>query len=172
VVAAAGGVGRRPRSLVTAAAPLVVHTEAPIGFGGQEIRILAEARWLAAHGWTALIVCQPGSALEREATSAAVDVAPLRMRSAADVPALLSLRRLLRRRGAALIHTHSSIDSWVGGIAARSLRLPEPGEDPYAPWWWGISRSALTAMLRAARFEPVELWGDPFAVHVIARPRG
>jgi len=57
-----------------------------------------------------------------------------------------------------------------GEDAARSLRLPEPGEDPYAPWWWGISRSALTAMLRAARFEPVEQWGDPFAVHVVARP--
>ena len=58
-----------------------------------------------------------------------------------------------------------------GEDAARSLRLPEPGEDPYAPWWWGISHSALYAMLRAARFEPVEHWGDPFAVHVIARPR-
>jgi hypothetical protein len=57
-----------------------------------------------------------------------------------------------------------------GEQAARSLRLPEPGEDPYAPWWWGISRSALAAMLRAADFEPVEQWGDPFAVHVIARP--
>ena len=57
-----------------------------------------------------------------------------------------------------------------GEDAARSLRLPEPGEDPYAPWWWGISHSALHAMLRAASFEPVEQWGDPFAVHVIARP--
>ena len=57
-----------------------------------------------------------------------------------------------------------------GEEAARSLRLSEPGEDPYAPWWWGISRSALAAMLRAARFEPVEEWGDPFAVHVIAHP--
>ena len=57
-----------------------------------------------------------------------------------------------------------------GEQAARSLRLPEPGEDPYAPWWWGISHSALAAMLRAASFEPVEQWGDPFAVHVTARP--
>ena len=57
-----------------------------------------------------------------------------------------------------------------GEQAARSLRLPEPGEDPYAPWWWGISRSALDAMLRAARFEPIEHWGDPFAVHVLAKP--
>ena len=58
-----------------------------------------------------------------------------------------------------------------GEHAARSLRLPEPGEDPYAPWWWGISRSALDAMLRAANFEPIEHWGDPFAVHVVWRGR-
>ena len=57
-----------------------------------------------------------------------------------------------------------------GEQAARSLRLPEPGEDPYAPWWWGISRSALDALLRAASFEPIEHWGDPFAVHVLAKP--
>jgi hypothetical protein len=57
-----------------------------------------------------------------------------------------------------------------GKEAARSLRLPGPGEDPYAPWWWGISQSALAAMLRAAHFEPIEQWGDPFAVHVLARP--
>lgn len=57
-----------------------------------------------------------------------------------------------------------------GEQAARSLRLPKPGEDPYAPWWWGISHSALRAMLRAADFEPVAQWGDPFAVHVLARP--
>jgi hypothetical protein len=57
-----------------------------------------------------------------------------------------------------------------GEQPAQGLRTPRPGEDPYAPWWWGISHSALHAMLRAARFEPVEQWGDPFAVHVLARP--
>ena len=57
-----------------------------------------------------------------------------------------------------------------GEEAVGSLRRPEPGEDPYAPWWWGISHSALAAMLRAADFEPLEQWGDPFGVHVIAHP--
>jgi hypothetical protein len=57
-----------------------------------------------------------------------------------------------------------------GEQAARGLRPPRSGEDPYAPWWWGISHSALAAMLRAAGFEPIEQWGDPFAVHLTARP--
>ena len=58
-----------------------------------------------------------------------------------------------------------------GPEAARGLRPPREGEDPYAPWWWGISHSALDAMLRTAGFESLEKWGDPFSVHIIARPR-
>jgi len=127
VVGAAEAAGKRPRLLVapdSLTSPVVVHTEASIGFGGQEIRILAEARWLKAHGWTASIVCQPDSPLAREAASAAVDVIPLRMRGATDISALLALRRILDTRHAALVHTHSSVDSWLGGLAAKSLRLP------------------------------------------------
>lgn len=30
----------------------------------------------------------------------------------------------MRERGVALVHTHSSVDSWLGGLAAKSLRLP------------------------------------------------
>jgi hypothetical protein len=59
-----------------------------------------------------------------------------------------------------------------GAEAARGLRDPATaeGEASYEPWWWGFSRSSLRAMLRAAGFEPVEEIGDPFAVHVLARP--
>lgn len=46
------------------------------------------------------------------------------MRHAIDARAVVALRRLLAARGARLVHTHSSIDSWVGGLAARSLGLP------------------------------------------------
>jgi glycosyltransferase involved in cell wall biosynthesis len=46
------------------------------------------------------------------------------MRHAVDFRAIVALRRLFAARGARLVHTHSSIDSWVGGIAARSLGLP------------------------------------------------
>jgi hypothetical protein len=53
--------------------------------------------------------------------------------------------------------------------------LRNPGEldadEVYDPWWWGFSRSSLRAMLTTAGFEPVEEIGDPFSVHVLARPR-
>jgi len=104
--------------------PLVLHTEASTGLGGQELRILAEARWLGEHGWDALIACQPGSRLLAEARDAALPAEPVPMRGAGDVRALLRLRRLMRARGVALVHTHSSADSWLGALAARSLGLP------------------------------------------------
>jgi glycosyltransferase involved in cell wall biosynthesis len=46
------------------------------------------------------------------------------MRGAWDVGAVLALRRLVRGRGVALVHTHSSVDSWLGALAARSVGRP------------------------------------------------
>src|SRR5437867_1891897 len=102
----------------------VLHTESSSGHGGQEIRTLAEVRWLLGHGWGALIACQPDSPLFAEAKASAIPVEPVRMRSATDVGALLRLRRLIRDRDVSLVHTHSSIDSWVAGVAAKSLGRP------------------------------------------------
>jgi len=50
--------------------PTLLHTESSLGRGGQEIRTLAETRWLIGHGWNALIACQPDSLLLREARAA------------------------------------------------------------------------------------------------------
>jgi glycosyltransferase involved in cell wall biosynthesis len=104
--------------------PTVLHIESSVGRGGQEIRTLAETRWLIGHGWNALIACQPDSLLLREARHASVPVESIRMRGAADVGALLRVGRLIGRRGVSLVHTHSSVDSWLGSLAAKSLRRP------------------------------------------------
>ena len=45
------------------------------------------------------------------------------MRGPLDLRAILALRRLIRARGVGVVHTHSSIDAWVGGIAAKSCGL-------------------------------------------------
>lgn len=103
---------------------LVLHTEASRGFGGQEIRILTEARWLLEHDWEALIAAQPGSPLLAEARAAGLPAVALPMRSTLDLPAFGALRRLMRERAVALVHTHSSVDSWLAGLAARSLGRP------------------------------------------------
>jgi len=103
---------------------LILHTEASLGLGGQEIRILSEARWLLDHGWGCLIVGQPASRLLAEAQRADLPAVAVRMRAPWDLPALLRLRGLMRGRGVVLVHTHSSVDSWLATLAAKSLGLP------------------------------------------------
>jgi glycosyltransferase involved in cell wall biosynthesis len=71
-----------------------------------------------------LIAGQPGSRLLDESRRQGVPAVAVRMRHPLDVPALLALRRLLAERDVALVHTHSSIDSWLGGLAARSCGRP------------------------------------------------
>jgi glycosyltransferase involved in cell wall biosynthesis len=103
-------------------ARLILHTEASLGFGGQELRIVTESRWLLDHGWDVLIAGQPGSRLLDESRRQGVPAVAVRMRRVVDPPALLALRRLIAARNVALVHTHSSVDSWLAGLAARSLR--------------------------------------------------
>ncbi|HET7341421.1 MAG TPA: glycosyltransferase [Methylomirabilota bacterium] len=109
---------------MTAGRRLILHTEASLGFGGQELRIVAEARWLLDHGWDALVAGQPDSRLLQETARQGVPAVALRMRSALDLAALAALRHLIAERDVALVHTHSSVDSWLGGLAARSRRRP------------------------------------------------
>jgi glycosyltransferase involved in cell wall biosynthesis len=103
---------------------VILHTESSVGFGGQEIRIIAESRWLIAHGWRATIVGQPGGRLIAEAARANVPALAVRMRGAWDVVAFVALRHHLRVHDVDLVHTHSSVDAWLGGLAARSLGVP------------------------------------------------
>jgi glycosyltransferase involved in cell wall biosynthesis len=103
---------------------VVLHTEASLGLGGQEIRTLDESRWIADRGWRVLLACQPGSRLLERARAGRVEAVVVRMRGSADVTALRALVRLIRVEGVSLVHTHSSIDGWLGGMAARWAGVP------------------------------------------------
>ncbi len=106
------------------AALSVVHTEASPGMGGQEKRILLEAGGLIERGHEVLLVGQPNGELAKEARAAGVPFEPMCMRSSCDLTALRRLLGLLRKRRPSLVHTHSSKDSWLGGVAGRMLGLP------------------------------------------------
>ena len=102
----------------------ILHTESSLGLGGQEIRIMTEMRWLLAHGWETLVACQPDGRLLVEARAAGLPLVTVKMRSPLDLPAIAALRRLMKERQVALVHTHSSIDSWLATLAAKTLSLP------------------------------------------------
>ena len=102
----------------------ILHTEASSGWGGQEIRILTETAGLRERGHQVAILCRPQSPLARRAAESGLTVLTDPMPFALDPRAIGRMVQSLRRVRPQVLVTHSSIDSWCGGAAARLLRLP------------------------------------------------
>jgi glycosyltransferase involved in cell wall biosynthesis len=102
----------------------VLHTESSPGLGGQEVRTITEARWTRERGWGVLVVGQPGGRFEERAREAGLETVGVRMRGAWDLAAAWKLARIIRRRRVDIVHTHSSVDAWIGGLAARAAAVP------------------------------------------------
>jgi|UniRef100_A0A7V6DPW1 glycosyltransferase involved in cell wall biosynthesis len=95
----------------------ILHTESSLGWGGQEHRVLAEARVMPRRGHRLLIACDPRGELYRRAGREDVAVVPLQFGGRANVSAWLALRRLLLQERVDILNTHSSLDSWVAFLA-------------------------------------------------------
>jgi glycosyltransferase involved in cell wall biosynthesis len=102
----------------------VLHTESSPGLGGQEVRTLTEARWTRERGWRVLVAGQPGGRFVAKAREAGLETVDVRMRGAWDLQAVWSLARVIRRERVNIVHTHSSVDGWIGGLAARATAVP------------------------------------------------
>ena len=102
----------------------VLHTESSTGLGGQEVRTLTEARWIAERGWRVVLAGQPGAAFTERARQRGIEAIEVSMRGAWDVRAVSRLVRLIGDEDVSLVHTHSSVDGWVAGLAARIARVP------------------------------------------------
>ena len=100
----------------------ILHTEASLGWGGQERRILVEALAMRQRGHRLLLACDPRGELCGRARQAGFPVTELAFGGRRNLPAWVRLRRLLAAGDIEVLHTHSSLDSWVGSLAWRSLR--------------------------------------------------
>ena len=105
----------------------IVHTESSGGWGGQEIRILTEARGMLERGHRVTLITSPGTPIAAEARRMNVPVVPLAIPSKRP-GSLRSLRSWLanERRHIDLLNTHSSTDSWLAAIACATLPAPPP----------------------------------------------
>jgi glycosyltransferase involved in cell wall biosynthesis len=65
---------------------------------------------------------------------------------ARDVRALVTLVRLLRRRRAAIVHTHTSKAGFLGRLAARLARTPAIVHQPHGHIFYGYYGRAVTAL--------------------------
>lgn len=164
----------------------VLHTEASPGLGGQEVRTLNEARWTVERGWRVLLACQPDGRLLERARAAGLETAPLRMAGAFDPRALARLVRLIRRERVSLVHTHSSVDAWLGGMAARLCRVPvvrtrhvsiaiRRGPNPVYRWLADrviTSGEAIRRMVMEVGVPPERVVAIPAGVNLEAFPFG
>ena len=103
----------------------IVHTENSCGWGGQEIRILAEAEGMQARGHALTLLCPREArihdeALRRGIAVTALPIAKKRLRG------LLAMRAWLAAHPVDVINSHSSTDSWLTALACATLQDPPP----------------------------------------------
>lgn len=103
----------------------ILHTEASCGWGGQEIRILEEARGLIGRGHDVSLVCPPEARIYEEATRFGVPAHALAI-GGKNLRGLVALRRWLKGHPVDVVNSHSSTDSWLAALACASL----PGGPP------------------------------------------
>jgi len=97
----------------------LLHTEWSSGWGGQEIRILAESCAFEERGYQVTIAAQPDGKLYEQAQREGIKTLPLVTDKRFNVKATLKLKRYIQSGHVDIVHTHSSVDARVGGIAAR-----------------------------------------------------
>ncbi len=102
----------------------LMHTESSMGLGGQELRILLEMKAFEEKGYRCVLGCQPGSHIFKRAKEMGFPIYQVRMRSSVDPLAITSFYRFIRKESVSILHTHSSLDSWVAGIAGRFAKVP------------------------------------------------
>jgi glycosyltransferase involved in cell wall biosynthesis len=105
----------------------ILHSEAAVGWGGQEIRIIQETRMLLERGHRVSIVCQPGSPIEERCgaiTHPEFNYYPVAMPRPVSPTAFAGLVRLIKKIKPDILHTHSSIDSWLVSFIGKLLGIP------------------------------------------------
>ncbi len=103
----------------------VVHTEASLGWGGQEIRVLTEMAGMTARGHRSLLFCPAEARIFAEAQARGIQVEALPIGNK-RWSGLRGLRQRLKALQPDLVVTHSSTDSWLTALATRFWRAAPP----------------------------------------------
>ncbi len=100
----------------------ILHTESSNGWGGQEIRILKEAIGLRSRGHEIVFAIVRGGKLVEHARKAGFTVYEINYQKNKAFLVLRDLLKIIRRHKISIVNTHSSLDSWLGGIAGKIAR--------------------------------------------------
>ena len=151
----------------------IVHTEASLGWGGQELRILAESQGLMRRGHEIRLLCPAEARIYSEAPAWGLPAiaAPIGEKRLAG---LKWLRAWFRDNRCDVISTHSSTDSWLASLSMLLLGRPYPivrtrhisapiSKDPLTRWLYTRATSRIVTAGTALRRELIERNGFPAA---------
>ena len=105
----------------------LLHSEAATGWGGQEIRIFEESLALIARGLQVSVIAQPGSPLAKKCSKIKhpkFSIYSIQMSASWNLFNFYSIYRLVKKIQPDIIHTHSSIDSWLFSLCGKALSIP------------------------------------------------
>ena len=101
----------------------IVHTENSAGWGGQEIRILTEARGMLDRGHRVRLIAPPEAPIATAARDMAIPLVPLGIRRKRPADLHVLRRWLAKNRvDIDIVNSHSSTDSWLAAIACTAMR--------------------------------------------------
>jgi glycosyltransferase involved in cell wall biosynthesis len=103
----------------------ILHTEASLGWGGQEIRVLTEARAVGRLGHQVTLAAPAQARIFEEAPRYGVRAValPIGRKRAGGA---LALRRRIGSGAFDVLNTHSSTDTWLAAIACATLGAAPP----------------------------------------------
>jgi len=101
----------------------ILHTEWSDGWGGQEIRILTEAMLLRDKHIPVSIATRKRSVLYRKANENGIPTHAVPFHKGIALNSLLKIILLIRSKDINVIHSHSSVDARIAGIAAKLKKI-------------------------------------------------
>jgi glycosyltransferase involved in cell wall biosynthesis len=149
----------------------ILHTESSLGWGGQEIRVLTEARGVARRGHAVAIAAPPEARIFGAAPEYGVEIIELPI-ARKSVSGALALKKLLAARPFDIVNTHSSTDSWLvalaGALARRSpaivrtRHISSPVPRNFASRWLYARADRIVTTGEKLRLQVIEETGvDP-----------
>jgi glycosyltransferase involved in cell wall biosynthesis len=98
----------------------IAHTEASMGWGGQEIRTLTEAAGLIGRGHRVVLYAAPGSRIVAEAPRFGVPAVALPI-GRKRLRGVRSIARVLADAPVDVVNAHSSTDAWLAALSCAWL---------------------------------------------------
>jgi glycosyltransferase involved in cell wall biosynthesis len=152
----------------------ILHTETSLNWGGQEMRILEQVRWLNSHGHEAWVAARTKSEILKRAKAEGLPCFDVPFRGHANPISIGKLFRLTRKHAIDVIDCHSSRDAThcsvlhlLGATVVRSLHLEFGKNRVMHRLVWKHGNDRIVVVSEILRQRLVALGHQPTKIDVI-----